>query len=112
MLSVLRNDWLPLACLPQTYNLAKYSGAILCPHGMHCLHDVVHVWMCLSCHKLLMVRTPLQPKDAMANFQYYMHVELPQEVQDSIGSASSLELMLVAACCATVITHHYQTKSI
>ncbi|KAI6138172.1 hypothetical protein BKA82DRAFT_77677, partial [Pisolithus tinctorius] len=77
MLSVLRNNWLPPACLPQTYDLAKYSGAILCPRGMRCLHDVADVRMCLSCRKPSMARTPLQPKDAMANFQYYAHAELP-----------------------------------
>ncbi|KAI6147659.1 hypothetical protein BKA82DRAFT_4354838 [Pisolithus tinctorius] len=48
----------------------------------------------------------------MANFQYHRDAELPLKVQESIQCASPLELMLVAASWATVITHHYQTKSI
>ncbi|KIN97464.1 hypothetical protein M404DRAFT_89303, partial [Pisolithus tinctorius Marx 270] len=80
MLLVLKNEWLPEACLPQTYNLAKYCGAILCLHGMRCLHDIAEVRTCSSCRKALMVRSPWQLKDAIANFQYYAHAELPQDV--------------------------------
>ncbi|KAI6155044.1 hypothetical protein BKA82DRAFT_131936 [Pisolithus tinctorius] len=80
MLLVLRNDWLPTACLPRTYDLAKYCGAILCSQGMRCLDNLAEVWVCPSCQKPLAARTLQQPKDAIANFQYYVHSELPQEV--------------------------------
>ncbi|KAI6140834.1 hypothetical protein BKA82DRAFT_4019060 [Pisolithus tinctorius] len=72
--------------LPWTYDLAKYCGAILCPCGMSHLDDVADMWMCSSCRKLLMAKMVQQPKDAMANFQYYVHAELLQEVQDGFGS--------------------------
>lgn len=104
---VLRNSWLPAACLPRTYDLAKYCGAILCPRGMSRLDDVADIRMCSSCQKPLMAKTVQQPKDAMANFQYFAHAELPQG-----GSRwfRDREYFGVNACRATVVTHHYQTK--
>lgn len=109
ILMVLRNSWLPAACLPRTYDLAKYCGAILCPRGMSRLDDVADIRMCSSCQKPLMAKTVQQPKDAMANFQYFAHAELPQG-----GSRwfRDREYFGVNACRATVVTHHYQTKSI
>ncbi|KIN96354.1 hypothetical protein M404DRAFT_99484, partial [Pisolithus tinctorius Marx 270] len=80
MLSVLRNDWLPYQCRPQSYDLEKYHGAILCPRGMRCLDDIEKVQMCTSCRKALTAKPPRQPKDAIANFQYYALSELPQDV--------------------------------
>ncbi|KAI6154769.1 hypothetical protein BKA82DRAFT_3968358, partial [Pisolithus tinctorius] len=53
-----------------------------------------------------------QPKDAIANFQYYGEAELPHDVLESIQTSTTLELMLIAACRATVITHHYQTRGL
>ncbi|KIN97657.1 hypothetical protein M404DRAFT_159992, partial [Pisolithus tinctorius Marx 270] len=112
ILSVLRNEWLPADCRPKTYDIERYSGAILCHRGMHCLSDIAEIRICTTCRKALTGRTVQQPKDAIANFQYYGFDELPHDVRESIHAASALELMLVAACRATVVTHHYQTKGI
>jgi len=57
-------------------------------------------------------KTPVLPKDAIANFQYYGQSEMPANVRDTILTASPCELMLVALCRATVVTHHYQSKSV
>ncbi|KIN94901.1 hypothetical protein M404DRAFT_34605 [Pisolithus tinctorius Marx 270] len=111
MLFALRNDWLPQQCCPRTYDIEKYHGAILCYRGMHCLHDIGQLRMCPSCRKALTMRSPRQPKDAIANFQYFSEAELPHCVRQCMQACSALELMLVAACRATVITHHYQTRS-
>ncbi|KAI6152591.1 hypothetical protein BKA82DRAFT_168208, partial [Pisolithus tinctorius] len=97
---------------PQTYDLEKYHGAILCPHGMHCLEDIGKLQMCPLYRKALTARLPQQPKDAIANFQYYAVSELPNDVQQSIQTSSVVELILVTACHATIIIHHYQTRSV
>ncbi|KIM58063.1 hypothetical protein SCLCIDRAFT_1191848 [Scleroderma citrinum Foug A] len=67
--------------------------------------------MCSKCRGALVKKRPVLPKDAIANFQYYGLSEIPDDVRHAILSASPSELMLVALCHATVITHHYQSKS-
>ncbi|KIO01824.1 hypothetical protein M404DRAFT_148974, partial [Pisolithus tinctorius Marx 270] len=47
------------------------------------------------CHSLT-GKSPLQPVDALANFQYYGWSELPSEVRDVFRSASPFELALVS----------------
>ncbi|KAI5994918.1 hypothetical protein F5J12DRAFT_682195, partial [Pisolithus orientalis] len=53
-----------------------------------------------------------QPKDAIANFQYYSKEQLPPHVGEVIQSVSPFDLMLIMMCHATIITHHYQTRSV
>ncbi|KAI6140183.1 hypothetical protein BKA82DRAFT_4019672 [Pisolithus tinctorius] len=79
---------------------------------MHCLSNIAEIWMCTTCQKALMGRMAWQPKDAIANFQYYGLDELLHDIWESIHAASALELMLVAACQATIVTHHYQIRGI
>ncbi|KAI6137911.1 hypothetical protein BKA82DRAFT_3978942 [Pisolithus tinctorius] len=66
--------------------------------------------MCLCCRRSLSSPKPRQPKDAIANFQYYGVSELPVDVKSALACASQFELQLIALARATVITHHYQTK--
>ncbi|KIN94108.1 hypothetical protein M404DRAFT_412618, partial [Pisolithus tinctorius Marx 270] len=110
MLLTLNNNWLPAETRPRTYDIAKYEGAILCCHGMSCLGNIGDLRMCLCCRRSLSSPKPRQPKDAIANFQYYGVSELPVDVKSALACASQFELQLIALARATVITHHYQTK--
>ena len=78
---------------------------------MRSLYTLGDLQMCGTCRNALTKKKAVQPRDAIANFQYYAMAELPTEVRDSILTASLFEVMLVALCRATVITHHYQSKS-
>jgi len=112
MLIVLCNDRLPEQTLPSTYDFELYHRAILHSRGMTSLDNLANLRMCGKCRGALQKKMPVLPKDAIANFQYYGQSELPANVRDAILTASPSELMLVALCRATVVTHHYQSKSI
>ena len=111
MLVLLRNECLPIQTIPSTYDFELYHRAILHPHSMWSLVAFANLRMCSKCRNALTKKSPSQPKNAIANFQYYGISELPDDVRDAILTASPFEVMLVALCCATVITHHYQSKS-
>ena len=107
----LRNDLLPGEAFPSTYDFELYRRAVLHPRGMTSVDTFADLLMCNKCRRSLTKKTPALPKDAIANFQYYGMSELPDEVKQAILTASPFEVMLVALCRATVITHHYQSKS-
>ena len=112
MLTVLRNEHLPEETLPSMYDFELYHSAILHPHGMTSRDSLADLRMCSKCRGALVKKMPVLPKDAIANFQYYGQSEIPANVRDAILTASPSELMLVALCRATVVTHHYQSKSV
>ena len=112
MLVLLRNECLPVKTLPSMYDFQLYHCAVLQPHGMKSLDTFADLQMCSKCCSALTKKTPVLPKDAIANFQYYGMSELPDNVREAILMASPFKVMLVALCHATVITHHYQSKSL
>ena len=59
--------------------------------------------MCEPCKTVM--KTNLQPLDALANFQYYARDELPPAVKAAFESASLYDLMMVSRSRATRITH-------
>jgi hypothetical protein len=66
--------------------------------------------MCMSCwHEL--VSLGKQPLDSLANFQYYGHEALPNQVQSMFADATTFDIMLVACAHATRITHLYSAKT-
>ncbi|KAJ7290044.1 hypothetical protein C8J57DRAFT_1164233 [Mycena rebaudengoi] len=62
--------------------------------------------MCGPCRKAL--RDSRQPLESMANFQYYAHDELPLKVKAVFHGASMYDIMMVARCRATRITHLFK----
>ena len=112
MLTMLCNERLPEETLPSTYDFELYHRGILHPHGMTSRDSLADLRMCSKCQGALVKKTPVLPKDAIANFQYYGQSEIPANVRDAILTASPSELMLVAFFRATVVTHHYQSKSV
>ncbi|KAI6156900.1 hypothetical protein BKA82DRAFT_142402 [Pisolithus tinctorius] len=82
MLKLLRNDYLPQKVWPRSYAIDLYHGALLSPKGLRRLDDVGAIQMCERCRRSLTGKSPSQPVDALANFQYYSWSELPSEVRD------------------------------
>jgi hypothetical protein len=103
-LSLLRNDFLPIRCLPTTYNLEAYNGAILYHHALHVKDRLGGMDVCTSCRTILKKKKQLV--NAIANFQYYGRDELPAAVK----AASMFDLMMVSRSRATRITHLFNRK--
>ncbi|KAH7903975.1 hypothetical protein BJ138DRAFT_1019784 [Hygrophoropsis aurantiaca] len=66
--------------------------------------------MCPSCKSQLTRKHPKQPRNALANFQYYGTNELPQDVLKSFKAASPFDLMLVSRARASQIMHYYRAN--
>ncbi|KIK16143.1 hypothetical protein PISMIDRAFT_30929 [Pisolithus microcarpus 441] len=111
MLRVLQNNSLPNEVLPRTYALSAYNNAILCPLGMLDTHNLGVLHLCPSCTRALRSHPPRQPRDSLANFQYYGLSQLPEDIQEAIHSASPFDIMLVSMCRASTITHHFSSES-
>ena len=107
--SLLCNDQLPSETLPSTYNLKAYDNAILNPKGLHDLNCKGPIDMCILCYSSLVERKK-QPLDSIANFQYYAHAELPQDVKDALAKVSMFDLMLIVHARATRLTHLFSKK--
>lgn len=108
-LTLLRNPLLPQNVLPTSYSLDVYDGAILCPIGIYEKTSRGDLDLCGKCHDDL-VRRRIQPQNSLANFQYYGHERLSDNVRDAFKKATLFELMLVSRCRATRITHLYSSK--
>ncbi|KAF8122489.1 hypothetical protein EV363DRAFT_1104622, partial [Boletus edulis] len=107
MLEELRNQCLPSHVLPTSYNLAAYSGAILCPEGLSSLATLGTIRICPRCNHALRGNPPRQPKFALANFLYYGRERLPEDVSEAFATASPFELMLISRCRSSTVTHHF-----
>ncbi|KAJ7211840.1 hypothetical protein C8J57DRAFT_1604712 [Mycena rebaudengoi] len=105
-LTLLQNPSLPAETLPTTYNLEAYDGAILCPERLIDGTRKSIMRMCAPCRKTF--GDFRQPLDAMANFQYYAHDELPAPVKAAFDGASMYDIMMVARLRATRITHLFK----
>ncbi|KAH7918366.1 hypothetical protein BV22DRAFT_1108374 [Leucogyrophana mollusca] len=88
-MDLLQNPCIPKYALPLLYNMLAYSDAILNPKGMTRTNLLDNIY------------NPRQPKSALSNFLYYGHERLPP---------SPFDLMLVAHCRTSCITHHYSHK--
>lgn len=110
-LTLLRNPALPPETHPTTYNFQAYDRAILYPLGLHDIDTKGIMDLCPSCyHTLNSSSTKRQPLDSLANFQYYAIHELPGPVKAAFNNASMFDLMMVARCRATRITHLFSKK--
>jgi len=109
-LKLLQNPYLPEKCLPTNYDLQVYDGVILWYKGLHncaCRGDLD---MCVLCRHEL-VALGRQPLDSLANFQYYGHEALSDEVREAFSYATTFNIMMVAHARATRITHLYSSKT-
>ncbi len=104
-LEILRNDCLPAHVLPVTYNREVYMGAILHPKGMT-RHDTAGALrVCDECRSDL-TRSQL-PRFALANFLYYGHERLPEEVRNAFRQSTQVERMLVSRARVSKISFRF-----
>lgn len=108
-LTLLRNPALPEHVLPTSYAIDMYDGAILCPAGLYDKESRGDLDLCGKCHDDLVCKH-VQPRDSLANFQYYGHERLSVDVRKAFKDATLFDLMLVSRCRATRITHLYSSK--
>lgn len=109
-LKLLQNPYLPEKCLPTNYDIQVYEGAILWYKGLHDCARRGDLDMCVSCRHEL-VALGRQPLDSLANFQYYGHEALSNEVREAFNHATTFDIMMVARARATRITHLYSSKT-
>ncbi|KAH7904256.1 hypothetical protein BJ138DRAFT_964713, partial [Hygrophoropsis aurantiaca] len=64
--------------------------------------SIIKEWHCLQAGK--------QPRNALANFQYYAHCRVPPNVKAAMDKASAFDKMLVSRCRASKVTHLYLHK--
>ncbi|KAH7902831.1 hypothetical protein BJ138DRAFT_1200608 [Hygrophoropsis aurantiaca] len=101
--NLLRNPHLSADVIPNDYNFDAYHRAILHRLGLFDVNHLNKLRVCSQCWNSLSVKK--QPRNALANFQYYAHCRLPIDVKNSIDNASQFDKLLVARCRASKITH-------
>ncbi|KIK87387.1 hypothetical protein PAXRUDRAFT_77640, partial [Paxillus rubicundulus Ve08.2h10] len=111
LLSLLVNPYLPEHTLPNSYNISLYLQAILYCKGMCSTMSLAPLRVCPSCHCSLCGKRLTQPKNSLANFQYYGHERLLIETCQAFVNASLFDLMLVSHSRASTVTHHYSTQT-
>lgn len=102
-LTVLRNDAIPSHLWPTTYNFHEYDRAFLCPYGMHDPESLSELSVCNTCLRSLDQGN--QPRDALANWQYYGLECLPENVRSAFAESTVHERQIVAACRATTVSY-------
>lgn len=102
-LTILRNDDLPAHLWPSSYDFRLYDRAILSPHGMHDTESLSDLSVCRSCS--LSIERGVQPRDALANWQYYAIERLPEDVRIAFEQSTVHERQIIAACRATTVSY-------
>ncbi|KIK97060.1 hypothetical protein PAXRUDRAFT_137108, partial [Paxillus rubicundulus Ve08.2h10] len=97
-LTVLRNDYLPLHIVSDSYDFALYKRAILYPKGMQSTTSLTPLEICSCCRGSLLRMKPLQLTWALANFQHYGHQHLPVDITEAFKGALPFDLMLISKC--------------
>ncbi|KAI0361333.1 hypothetical protein OH77DRAFT_1391844, partial [Trametes cingulata] len=105
-LSLLRNDDLPAHVLPTTYALDVYCGAILHPKGMADRSALGDLLICVTCDGELRVKKRM-PKFALANWLYYGHEELPEDVRRAFADSTPFERILISRARASKVSFRF-----
>ena len=101
-LSLLRNDGLPLAVRPTTYNFDAYGEALLDLKGLVNRWELDAIRMCETCRKELVDKQRM-PRLSLANWLYYGRDELPPEVKRAFDASTATERVLLGrARCSRV----------
>lgn len=102
---LLRNDELPAAVLPTTYNFEAYERALLHPKGLTNIHVRSDIWLCTVCWRSL--DKGEMPKFALANWLYFGYDELPGDARMAFEESSRMERLLVSRARLTRICFKY-----
>ncbi|KAI0049938.1 hypothetical protein FA95DRAFT_1644011, partial [Auriscalpium vulgare] len=76
---------------------------------MHSARELGDIDVCSKCRRAL--ARGKQPRDSLANFQWYARERLPDTVAEAFKSATLHELQLVSACRATRVAMTYEGTS-
>lgn len=104
-LSLLRNDRLPIEVLPTSYNRDAYGGALLHPKGLTNLTERGDMKVCNEC--LAQLAKHQMPKYALANWLYYGHEKVPEEVRNAFSESTHVERILVSRARASTISFRF-----
>ena len=104
-LALLRNDRLPECVLPKSYNIEAYDGALLHPNGMTNVAARAEMKVCNECRRDL--ERGKMPKFSLANWLYYGHDALPDDVKTAFREATQVERMLVSRARASKISFRF-----
>ncbi|KIK81457.1 hypothetical protein PAXRUDRAFT_832846 [Paxillus rubicundulus Ve08.2h10] len=110
MLALLTNPTLPAHTLPESYDLVIYCDAILYPKGMESTTSLAPVSLCTHCCSALLAKKPHQPKNLLANFQYYGRERLDMPTLQACDGASPFDLTLISRARASTITFYYNSR--
>ncbi|KAI9056616.1 hypothetical protein FKP32DRAFT_1585466, partial [Trametes sanguinea] len=102
---LLRNDNLPEAAMPTTYNRDAYGGAILHPKGLTNTEHVAEVHVCKECSGPL--RRGRMPRFSLANWLYYGHERLPDTVKQAFDACTHIERTLVSRARSSRISYKF-----
>ncbi|RDX44765.1 hypothetical protein OH76DRAFT_1359002, partial [Lentinus brumalis] len=102
---LLRNNLLPEHVLPMSYNRTAYDGAILHPKGLLNLQIKDGIRVCAECQHDL--EKGDLPKYALANWLYYGHERLPEDVKQAFEGSTQVERMLYSRARASKISYRF-----
>ncbi|KIK92277.1 hypothetical protein PAXRUDRAFT_147670 [Paxillus rubicundulus Ve08.2h10] len=67
--------------------------------------------LCPHCRSALLAKKPHQPKNSLANFQYYGRERLDETTSQVFENTSPFDLTLILRAWALTVTFHYNTHS-
>lgn len=105
-LTLLRNDALPPCTLPTTYAFDLYERALLYPKAMSDPWSLAPFQICVRCRTELVDRQRM-PKLSLANWLYYAHDELPNDVARAFSSSTHVERSLISRARSTRISFRF-----
>ena len=108
-LELLRNESLPEAARPTSYNMEAYDRAILDSAGLASPNEKADMNICRECARDLIDEGKM-PKYALANWLYYGHDALPPDVRLAFKEATWTERVLVSRARASRISLRFSQK--
>lgn len=103
---LLTNDDIPDHLSPTSYDFERYGRAFLCALALQSPFEGGPIEVCTKCSKAL--EKGKMPPDAIANYQYYAHECLPDDIKRAFAECSVHERQLIAGCRATNVSYTYQ----
>ncbi|KAI0713872.1 hypothetical protein C8Q76DRAFT_619824, partial [Earliella scabrosa] len=108
-LHLLQNNNLPRHLKPTSYAFDIYDQAILHPRGMTRTDIKADLQVCKECSRDLKKRQRM-PKYALANWLYYAHDRLPEDVHTAFKEATWTEKVLISRARASRISFRFSSK--
>ena len=105
-LTLLRNTSLPMILDPTTYDFEVYKKALLHPKGLIDPWHLSNILICEACRRELLVKQRM-PKLCLANWLYYAHDELPEDVRNALKESTPTERLLIARARGSRLSYRF-----